>query len=138
LFPNRIWAFTVPVLALAAIVVTYEALMRRSRIGRFVFAVGGNEEATRLSGVDVFRAKAFAYGSSAVLGGLAGLLYAAYNRQGDPSAGVGYELNAVAAAVIGGCALTGGQGSIVGTVLGACLLQVILSGINLLPSLSNP
>jgi ribose transport system permease protein len=138
LFEGHPWAITVPVVILVVVLVAYDLLMRRSRIGRSVFAVGGNEEATRLSGVDVFKTKVFAYGSAAFLAGLAGLLYAAYNRQGDPSAGVGYELNAVAAAVIGGASLTGGQGSILGTVLGAMLLQVILSGINLLPSLSNP
>lgn len=138
LFEGHAWAITVPVIVLVVVACIYELLMRRSRIGRCVFAIGGNEEATRLSGVDVFKTKAFAYCSSALLAGLAGLLYAAYNRQGDPSAGAGYELNAVAAAVIGGASLMGGQGSILGTVLGACLLQVILSGINLMPSLSNP
>jgi ribose/xylose/arabinose/galactoside ABC-type transport system permease subunit len=138
LFEGHPWAITVPVVILVVVVVIFEIVMRRGRIGRQVFAVGGNEEAARLSGVNLYKTKIFAYGSSAVLGGMAGILYAAYNRQGDPSAGIGYELNAVAAAVIGGCALTGGRGSIIGAVLGAVLLQVILSGINLLPSLSNP
>lgn len=138
LFAGHAWAITVPVIVLVIVAAAYEIIMRRSKIGRYVFAIGGNEEATRLSGVDVFKTKAFAFCSSALLGGLAGLLYAAYNRQGDPSAGVGYELNAVAAAVIGGASLMGGQGSIIGTVLGACLLQIILSGINLMPWLSNP
>ena len=138
LFEGHPWATTVPVIVMIVVAVTYDTLMRRSRIGRCVFAVGGNEEATRLSGVSIFKTKAFAYCSSGLLAGLAGLLYAAYNRQGDPSAGNGYELNAVAAAVIGGASLMGGQGSILGAVLGACLLQIILSGINLMPSLSNP
>lgn len=137
-FEGMPFAITVPVLFLIGVVIVFELIMRCGRIGRKVFAVGGNEEAARLSGVDLYKTKIFAYGSSALLGGLAGILYASYNRQGDPSAGVGYELNAVAAAVIGGCALTGGKGSIIGAVLGAVLLQVILSGINLLPSLSNP
>src|SRR5207253_2140294 len=72
----------------------------------------------------------------AMLGGLAGILWAAYGGQGDPQAGSGYELDAVAAAVVGGANLMGGQGSVIGTILGATLLHVILSAINL--TLTNP
>lgn len=121
----------IPVVFCLAVVVLADLLLRLTTVGRHVYAVGSNEEASRLTGVQILKVKIFAYGSSATLGGVAGVLYAAYGTQGDPSVGAGYELNAVAAAVIGGCSLAGGRGSVIGTLLGACLLNVILSAINL-------
>lgn len=126
----------VPLLILALIALITHVLLTRARVGRYLYSVGSNEQATRLSGVNVYKVKLFAYGVSALLGGLAGILYAAYGGQGDPLAGSGYELDGVAAAVVGGANLMGGQGSVIGTILGACLLQVILSAINL--TLSSP
>lgn len=113
-------------------------LLTRTRVGRYLYAVGSNEQATRLSGVNVYKVKLFAYGASAFLGGLAGILFAAYSEQGNPLFGAGYELDAVAAAVLGGASLSGGRGSVLGTVLGAVLLNTILSAINLTPWLSKP
>jgi ribose transport system permease protein len=129
-------AIPVPALIVVFIAVVTHFLLSRARIGRYVYSLGSNEQATQLSGVNVSRVKLFAYGTSALLGGVAGILYAGYGGQGDPLSGGGYELNAVAAAVIGGANLAGGQGSVIGTLLGACLLNVILSGINL--TISNP
>ncbi|NUQ02070.1 MAG: ABC transporter permease, partial [Armatimonadetes bacterium] len=105
------------------------ALMRSTVIGRQLTALGGNEEAARLSGLPTARLKAVSYLLSALLASLAGLLYTAYNGQGDPRAGVGYELQAIAAVVVGGCSLTGGVGSIAGVALGVVLMQVTLNGI---------
>jgi len=104
-------------------------LMRRTAVGRQILALGGNEEAARLSGLNTGRLKTVAYGLSGILAGLAGAIYAAYSGQGDPRAGVAYELQAVAAAVVGGCSLTGGSGSIPGVCLGVLLLQVTLNAI---------
>ncbi len=126
----------VPVVILAFVGIVVHVMLSRSRVGRYTYSVGSNETATQLSGVNVNRVKCFAYGTSALLGGVAGVLYAGYGGQGDPLSGRGYELNAVAAAVIGGANLAGGQGSVGGTILGACLLRVILSAINL--KLSSP
>lgn len=120
-----------PVLLLAVLAVIVHFILARTKVGRYVYSVGSNEQATRLSGVNVGRVKLFAYGTSALLAGVAGILYAGYGGQGDPLSGQGYELNAVAAAVIGGANLNGGQGSVGGTVLGACLLMVIQNAINL-------
>jgi len=125
-----------PLLILAGVAVVTHVLLTRMRIGRYLYAVGSNEQATLLSGVNVFKVKLFAYGASGLLGALAGILWAAYGGQGDPLAGSGYELDAVAAAVVGGASLTGGRGSVIGTILGAVLLQTILSSINL--TLSSP
>jgi ribose transport system permease protein len=121
-----------PVWALIVVLIPMELLMRRSAIGRHLYALGSNEEATRLSGVPVYRVKIVAYGLCGLLAALAGVLYTGYNGQGDPRMGSGYELNAIAAAVIGGCSLSGGQGSVSGAVLGAGILHVILNGINLI------
>ncbi len=121
----------VPLVIMAVVGVVMALLLTRSRIGRYVYSVGSNETATRLSGVSVYRVKLFAYGVSALLGGMAGVLWAAYGGQGDPLAGQSYELDAVAASVVGGADLMGGRGSVVGTILGATLLMVIFSAINL-------
>lgn len=120
-----------PVFVLAAVAAFGILIMRGTIHGKYIYALGSNEEATRLSGIDVTRVKMIAYSLCTLLTGLAGIIFAAYDRQGNPSAGIGYELNAIAAAVIGGCSLAGGEGSIIGTILGASVLSVILNGLNL-------
>lgn len=136
LFEGGRMPIPVPVVIMAIVAIVMALLLTKSRIGRYVYSVGSNETATRLSGVSVYRVKLFAYGVSALLGGMAGVLWAAYGGQGDPLAGQSYELDAVAASVVGGADLMGGRGSVVGTVLGATLLMVIFSAINL--TLSKP
>jgi ribose transport system permease protein len=136
LFPDSVFPLPVPVVILAVVAISAHVTLTRTRIGRYLYSIGSNEQATTLSGVNVFRVKLFAYGVSALLGGVAGILYAGYGGQGDPSAANAYELDSVAAAVVGGASLTGGQGSVTGTVIGACLLHAIFSGINL--TLSEP
>ena len=125
-----------PALILLLVAVAAHLILSRTTTGRYLYSVGSNEQATTLSGVNVFKVKLFAYGFAAFLSGIAGLLYMGYGGQGDPSAGQSYELDAVAAAVVGGASLTGGQGSVMGTVIGACLVRAILSAISL--SLSEP
>lgn len=94
-------------------------LLRRFRVGRYIYAVGGNEEAARLSGVTVGRAKLLAYALSGAFAAVAGICQAAQEKQGDPSTGSGYELYAIAIVVIGGTNLMGGRGGIALTLLGA-------------------
>lgn len=136
LWEGTAFSIPYPVVLVAALAAVIAVILGRTRVGRYVYSVGCNETATALSGVNVYRTKLFAYGCSALLGGLAGILWAANGGQGDPQSGVGYELDAVAASVLGGANLMGGQGSVTGTVLGACLLHVIFSAINL--TLSKP
>lgn len=136
LFPDSTLAIPIPAIILLVVAVTVHLILTRTSMGRYIYSVGSNEVATRLSGVNVFRVKLFAYGLSALLGGLAGILWAGYGGQGDPQTGNAYELDAVAATVVGGASLMGGQGSVLGTVIGACLLHSIFSAINL--SLSEP
>jgi len=105
-------------------------VLAKLRYGRYLYATGGNEEAARLSGVPVVRAKLLAYGLSGLFGAIAGICQAAQEQQGDPEAGISYELTAIAIAVIGGNSLQGGRGSIGLTLLGALMigyLEKILS-----------
>lgn len=105
-------------------------VLTRLRYGRYLFATGGNEEAARYSGVPVARAKFLAYGLSGVFGAIAGICQAVQEQQGDPEAGAGYELTAIAIAVIGGNSLAGGRGGIGLTLIGALTigwLEKILS-----------
>jgi hypothetical protein len=98
--------------------------------GRHLYAVGGNEQAARLSGIRTDRIKWLAYCLSAMLSSLAGVFYVADLSSVDPnSLGKGYELNAIAASVVGGCSLQGGTGSVPGAALGALFMQIVLDGI---------
>ena len=110
-------------------------LLARHRFGQYVYAIGGNEEAARLSGVPVRLAKTAAYAISGLMAGVAGICQAAQEQQGDPEAGTGYELTAIAMVVIGGTSLTGGRGGLGLTLLGVVTigyLEKILS-INAVP-----
>ena len=111
-------------------------LLNRTRYGAAVFAIGGNEEAARMLGVRVERVKIATYCLSGTLAGLAGALLAAHLSSGLSSAGTGYELQSIAAAVIGGVLLTGGVGTMLGALSGVLLLGVIENVINQIGSLS--
>jgi ribose transport system permease protein len=123
--------------SLAAVTVVFAAcalvawlLLARLRWGRYLYAIGGNEEAARLSGIPTGGMKVLAYGASGLLAAIAGICQAIQEQQGDPEAGAGYELSAIAIAVIGGNSLAGGRGGIGATLLGALTigyLEKILS-----------
>ncbi len=124
----------VTLIFLACVAVTWVALARH-RWGRELYAIGGNEEAARLSGVSVGYSKTLAYVASGLMAAVAGICYAAQDQQGDPEAGWGYELNAIAIVVIGGTNLMGGRGGIGLTLIGTLTigyLEKILS-INAVP-----
>src|SRR5439155_3858621 len=112
LVSGRVLGIPVSVCLLLLLVVALELMMRRSRTGHYLYSIGSNKEAARLSGVDVFRTKAVAYGLSALLAGVADVLYVGYIGQDDPRSGFGYELNAIAASVVGGCSLQSGQSTL--------------------------
>ncbi len=124
----------VTIIFLACVIVSWLALSRH-RWGRYLYAIGGNEEAARLSGVPVVGAKVCAYAASGLFAAVAGLCQAAQEQQGDPEAGAGYELTAIAMVVLGGTSLAGGRGGIGLTLLGVLTigyLEKILS-INAVP-----
>ena len=122
----------IPLLCFAAVAVAAWTFLRRFRLGRHVYAVGGNEQAARAAGISVSRVKLFVYVLCGLMAGLAGVVLAARITTGQPNAGVAYELEAIAAVVIGGTSLSGGVGSVAGTVLGVILIGVINNGLDLM------
>jgi ribose/xylose/arabinose/galactoside ABC-type transport system permease subunit len=116
----------------ASVAVFMSVLMGWTVLGRHLFALGGNEMAARLSGLRTNRLKAVAYGLSGTLSALGGVLFTGYSGQADSRLGMTYELTAITAAVVGGCSLSGGVGSIRGTVLGLLLTQIVLKGTGIL------
>ncbi len=115
----------IPAVIFAVVAVAAIVFLRTSAFARHVYAIGGNEKAARLSGVAVTRVKVLVYGLSGLLAALAGIIHAGQLNQGSPNDGSGYELDAIAAVVVGGTALSGGRGSVSGTVAGALLLGVL-------------
>jgi ribose transport system permease protein len=105
--------------------------MSRTTLGRYLYAVGGNREAAHLSGVPVDRVLFFAYVACAVLAGLGGVIMASQLKSGSPTYGGMYELYVIAAVVVGGTSLRGGEGSMLGTLVGAFIIAVIQNGMNL-------
>ena len=115
-----------------AVAILASILLNRTIFGRYVFALGSNEEAARLSGMNVDFWKILTYSLSGLLCGVAGLLVSSRLGSAQPSLGLGYELEAIAATVIGGTSLSGGRGSILGTVIGAFILSVLLNGLRIM------
>ena len=120
------------VLVMLAVVIAGAYVLGQTRFGRYVYAIGGNEEAARLSGVNVFGVKLTVYIISGMLAGLASLLLAGRLSSGIPQSGQGYELQSIAAVVVGGTSLMGGRGSIGGTFVGALLIGMLYNIMNLL------
>jgi ribose transport system permease protein len=139
-FPNEFLWFadgtflTVPFPIIASIIVTamVSLFLKFTSIGRGIFALGGNEEAARLSGINIPLVRIVTYSISGLCCAIAGVIFAARVGAAVPSAGVGYELSAIAAVIIGGTPLTGGQGKISGTIIGAFLMAVISNGLNII------
>lgn len=132
LLGGNVMGVPIPAVILGVVAVAAWVFLRNFRLGRYIYAVGGNENAARASGISVGWVKLFAYSVSGAMAGLAGVVLAARITTGQPNAGVGYELDAIAAAVIGGTSLSGGVGSIGGTLLGALLIGVINNGLDLM------
>ena len=120
----------VPLAVFLAMALVAYVMLSRAVVGRHLYALGGNEEAARLSGIRTDRLKWLAYCFSAVLASIAGVLYIAEQSVADPQTlGRGYELNAIAAAVVGGCSLRGGKGTVLGTMLGCLFLSAVIDSV---------
>ncbi|WP_397315044.1 ABC transporter permease [Peribacillus frigoritolerans] len=119
------------VIMILVFIVAY-IILNHLPIGRYIYAIGGNEEAVRLSGVKVKRIKTFVYLISGITASISGLIMTSRLASGQPMAGEGYELDAIAAVVLGGTSIAGGRGHIFGTILGALLLGVLSNGLNLM------
>jgi ribose transport system permease protein len=114
------------ILVVVALIVAF--ILNSTTLGRHIYAVGGNIEAARVSGINVDRVRLFCYASSGVMGGIVGILLASRLGQGTPVVGSGYELWAIAATVIGGTSLFGGEGTVLGAILGAAIMGVMVNG----------
>lgn len=107
-------------------------VLTQTKIGRYVYAVGGNEEASRLSGLNTDNVKIFVYTVSGVLAAIAGIIVTSRLSSAQPTAGTGYELDAIAAVVLGGTSLVGGKGKILGTIVGVLIIGILNNALNLM------
>lgn len=130
LIPGLVINNAVLILFGAAIVASL--ILTKTVLGRYTFALGSNEEAARLSGVNVDRWKIIVYMTTGLFAGLAGIVMASRINSAQPALGQGYELDAIAAAVIGGTSLSGGEGTILGTIIGAFLISTLSNGLKIL------
>jgi len=122
----------VPILLFAVVVVVASVLLNRTRFGRYTYAIGGNEQAARVSGINIDRVKIGIYTFIGLLSGLAGMVLAGRIGSGNPQLGTGIELDVIAATVIGGTSFAGGVGTIWGSVVGALIIGIINNGLDLL------
>lgn len=129
---ESIFSIPVPIILMALLYVIASIILNHTAFGRYVYAIGGNEEAARLSGIRVKRIKIMVYMISGFTAAFAGLIFSSRVMSGQPNAGVGFELDAIAAVVLGGASIAGGRGAIIGTLIGAMLLGVLSNGLNLL------
>ena len=129
---GNIAAVPAPVIVMLIVYAIAHLVLTRTTFGRYVYAIGGNEEATRLSGVAVRFHKTAVYGVAGLMSAVAAIVLTARLNSAQPIAGMMYELDAIAAAVIGGTSLLGGEGSLGGTLIGALIMGVLRNGLNLL------
>jgi ribose transport system permease protein len=134
---GQILGVAVPIVIVVVAFVVGGLVLARTSYGRVIFAIGGSEESARLMGLPVDRTKIIAYTTSGALAGLAGALLAARISAGDPNGGLAWELDAISAVVVGGTLLTGGAGSISGSLAGVLLLSVLQNLINQLGTLGS-
>lgn len=121
-----------PLVVLAIVAIGCTVFLQMSRQGRYVYAVGGNEEAVRLSGVSANRTKMIVYTLNGLLASVAGVIMASSMSSAQSNMAMGYELNVIAAVVIGGTSILGGRGSVVGTIIGAAIMAVLYNALILL------
>jgi ribose transport system permease protein len=120
----------VPVVVMLGLFALMAVLLHRTRFGQYAYAIGGNREAARFTGVPIVRVEVLVYTICALLTGVAGMIHASQLYSAEPASGMGFELDAIAAAVVGGTSFTGGRGTIVGTLIGAVIIGVLNKGLN--------
>ncbi|MEG6513805.1 ribose ABC transporter permease [Desulforamulus ruminis] len=129
---GKIWGVPLPILLMILIYALMYWVLRYTSFGRYIYAIGGNEEASRLSGIAVDRIKIAVYGIAGLFSALSATIYTSRLMSAQPTAGVGIELDAIAAVIIGGTSLSGGRGGIVGTLFGALIMGVLDNVLNLM------
>jgi ribose transport system permease protein len=126
-----LWVLPLPVLYMVVLIVIFVVALNLTKFGTYVYAIGGNRESARLSGVPIKKVEILTFTISGVLAAFAGLVLSARMFSGQPSVGIGYELDAIAACVLGGVSMAGGIGRISGTIFGAIVIGIISNGLNL-------
>ena len=121
-----------PVWISAVVIVSAVVITQKTALGRYIYAIGGNEHASKLSGININKVKLIVYSISGVLAAVGGIMVTSRLDSAQPNAGISYELDSIAAVVIGGTSLSGGRGTIMGTVLGAIIIGVLNNGLVLL------
>ncbi|MGI6175533.1 MAG: ABC transporter permease [Christensenellales bacterium] len=133
----NVWGIPVCFIVVILIVMVFSIFLKRTALGRRIYTVGGNKEAARLSGINVPRTLNFVYTMSGVLAAFGGILLVGRVGTAFPLAGEGYEMDAVAACVIGGASFSGGRGTVAGTLIGSLLIAIVNNGLNLLGAQSD-
>lgn len=129
---NSLLGIPIPIVIMILFALVIGTLLRTTRWGRYVYAIGGNEEAALYSGVSVDNVKLMVYGLCGLAAGIAGVLFTSRFGVGQSTSGLGYELDVIAAAVIGGISLSGGRGTILGAIIGSLLMGILRNGLVLL------
>ena len=124
--------FPTPVVILVIVLIITAIIMNKTKMGRHMYAVGGNQQAAEFSGIKVEKVKFFVHAFSGLMAGLAGIVLASRMYSGQPTAGDGAEMDAIAAVVVGGTSMAGGSGKIGGTIIGGLVIGVLNNGLNLL------
>ena len=124
--------FPTPVVILVIVLIITAIIMNKTKMGRHMYAVGGNQQAAEFSGIKVEKVKFFVHAFSGLMAGLAGIVLASRMYSGQPTAGDGAEMDAIAAVVVGGTSMAGGSGKICGTIIGGLIIGVLNNGLNLL------
>lgn len=127
-----IGSIPIPVVIMVAVFVIAWLILKKNRFGRYIYAIGGNEEAARLSGIHTTRNLIGVYSIAGLLAAMSGIILASRLNSAQPTAGMAFEMDAIAAVVLGGTSLAGGRGTIVGTLVGALIIGVLDNGLNLL------
>ncbi|MFD3158317.1 ribose ABC transporter permease [Haloimpatiens sp. FM7330] len=129
---KKLGLLPVPVLITLIIVLIAYYVLSQTRFGRYLYALGGNEDSARLSGINTDRIKTIVYAVSGIAAAVSGVIVTSRIGSASPNAGSGFELDAIAAVVIGGTSLSGGEGSVIGTIIGALIIGVLNNGLNLM------
>ena len=129
---KKLGILPIPVLITAAAVLIAYYILSQTRFGRYLYALGGNEDSARLSGINTDRIKTWVYVVSGITAAISGVIITSRIGSASPNAGAGFELDAIAAVVIGGTSLSGGEGGVVGTIIGALIIGVLNNGLNLM------
>lgn len=122
----------IPILYMIVFIILFSILLSKSKLGTYIYAIGGNREAARLSGINTLKTEVIVYTIAGFMAAFAGIVLAARMYSGQPSVGQGYEMDAIAASVLGGVSMAGGKGNISGTVFGAIVIGIVSNGLNLL------